>query len=124
MNLQAQFLDQVIGSIASMKFSLLSSLLAGTAMSAAVPNMDDLLSPLTANAFKDFHARSIDERQNRAAPQGAGALPLVPPPFNAQQQLVPNTGVNRFIAPGRGDERGPCPGLNGKLQKTRFVSSS
>ncbi|GIZ39139.1 hypothetical protein CKM354_000253000 [Cercospora kikuchii] len=95
-----------------MKFALLSSLLAGTAMSAAVPNMDDLLSPLTANAFKDFHARGIDARQNRAAPQGAGALPLVPPPFNAQQQLVPNTGANRFIAPGNGDQRGPCPGLN------------
>ncbi|KAM3415965.1 hypothetical protein BST61_g9455 [Cercospora zeina] len=95
-----------------MKFTLLSGLLAGTAMSAAVPNMDDILSPLTANAFRDIHARSLDERQNRAAPQGEGALPFTPPPFNAEQQRVPNTGANQFIAPGPGDERGPCPGLN------------
>lgn len=93
-------------------------------MSAAVPNMDDLLSPLTADAFKEFHARGIDARQNRAAPQGVGALPLVPPPFNADQQRVPNTGANRFIAPGSGDQRGPCPGLNGKTQRTWFARSS
>ena len=97
-----------------MKFAILSGLLAGTAMSAAVPNMDDLLSSLSADALKDIHTRGIEARQiNAAAPQGVGALPLVPPPFNAAQQLVKNTGEYKFVAPGPGDARGPCPGLNG-----------
>lgn len=99
-----------------MKFAILSGLLAGTAMSAAVPNMDDLLGSLSADALKDIHTRGIESRQiNAAAPQGVGALPLVPPPFNAAQQLVKNTGTYKFVAPGRGDQRGPCPGLNGGL---------
>lgn len=99
-----------------MKFAILSSLLAGTAMSAAVPNMDDLLNPLTADAFKKFHARGIDARQNKLAPQGVGALPATPPPFDPVAQRVSNTGANRFIAPGPNDARGPCPGLNGELR--------
>lgn len=42
-------------------------------------------------------------------PQGAGALPAAPPPFDANLQRVSNSGANRFIAPGRNDARGPCP---------------
>ncbi|KAI5370767.1 putative chloroperoxidase [Septoria linicola] len=95
-----------------MKFTILSGLLVGTAMSAAVPNMDNLLNPLTADAFKKFHARGIDARQNKLAPQGVGALPATPPPFDPVAQRVSNTGANRFIAPGPNDARGPCPGLN------------
>lgn len=36
----------------------------------------------------------------------------VTPPFNAASQYVSNTGANAFVAPGPGDQRGPCPGLN------------
>lgn len=35
----------------------------------------------------------LAKRQGVAAPQGAGALPLVPPPFNATAQYVSNKGV-------------------------------
>ncbi|KAI9725488.1 MAG: hypothetical protein M1828_003159 [Chrysothrix sp. TS-e1954] len=46
------------------------------------------------------------------APQGVGALPLVPPPFDASRQYVSNTGAHAFSAPSSSDERGECPGLN------------
>ncbi|KAF2173836.1 hypothetical protein M409DRAFT_62077 [Zasmidium cellare ATCC 36951] len=52
------------------------------------------------------------QARQTAPPQGAGALPAVPPPFDANLQRVSNSGANRFIAPGRNDARGPCPGLN------------
>ncbi|KAK4498174.1 hypothetical protein PRZ48_010831 [Zasmidium cellare] len=52
------------------------------------------------------------EARQATPPQGAGALPLTPPPFDADLQRVSNSGANRFIAPGRNDARGPCPGLN------------
>lgn len=45
-------------------------------------------------------------------PQGSGALPLAPPPFDASAQYVSNTGAHAFQAPGAGDQRGMCPGLN------------
>lgn len=32
--------------------------------------------------------------------------------FNAAAQKVSTTGANVFVAPGSGDIRGPCPGLN------------
>lgn len=32
--------------------------------------------------------------------------------FDAAQQLVDVTGDYAFVAPGDGDQRGPCPGLN------------
>ncbi|MCJ1449956.1 hypothetical protein MMC28_000284 [Mycoblastus sanguinarius] len=38
--------------------------------------------------------------------------PGVTPPFNAAEQYVSNTGQFAFVAPGSGDQRGPCPGLN------------
>jgi hypothetical protein len=34
------------------------------------------------------------------------------PGFSASQQYVSNTGTHGFQAPGSGDLRGPCPGLN------------
>jgi len=46
------------------------------------------------------------------APQGAGFLPLVPPPFDAASQYITNQGQYKFVAPGFGDARGECPGLN------------
>ncbi|KAI4154341.1 MAG: hypothetical protein LQ340_001735 [Diploschistes diacapsis] len=32
--------------------------------------------------------------------------------FNAELQYVSNAGAHAFVAPGEGDQRGPCPGLN------------
>lgn len=85
-----------------MKSFALTGLLASTA--AAFPAMmDQLTGPLVENA--------LTKRQG-APPQGAGALPAAPPPFDAKLQLVNNQGEHRFIAPGPGDERGQCPGLN------------
>ncbi|KAL8280569.1 hypothetical protein RQP46_006892 [Phenoliferia psychrophenolica] len=45
---------------------------------------------------------------------GIGGIPRVPGsvPFNAAEQLVSVTGDHAFIAPGPGDQRGPCAGLN------------
>lgn len=34
------------------------------------------------------------------------------PTFDAEDQLVSTSGENAWIAPGAGDIRGPCPGLN------------
>lgn len=35
-------------------------------------------------------------------------LPGVTPPFDAELQYVSNTGDHAFVAPGSGDQRGPC----------------
>ncbi|EME38183.1 hypothetical protein DOTSEDRAFT_141173 [Dothistroma septosporum NZE10] len=39
-------------------------------------------------------------------------MPSTPPPFNATLQYVSNQGQYAFKAPGTGDARGECPGLN------------
>lgn len=90
-----------------MKITLLSTataaLLVGGA--AAFPsNMDSLLEPAMREAVAE------KKRQLVGGPQGDGALPLVPPPFDAERQFVSNQGEHAFVAPGPGDERGPCPG--------------
>lgn len=40
--------------------------------------------------------------------------------FDAQAQYVPTTGQYAFRAPGPGDQRGNCPGLNGRLLQTNL----
>ena len=46
-------------------------------------------------------------------PQGTGgALPLITPPFDPEQQYVSTTGKYAWVAPTATDERGECPGLN------------
>lgn len=46
------------------------------------------------------------------APQGAGFLPAVPPPFSAAQQHVSTSGQYAFVAPSASDARGGmCPVL-------------
>lgn len=66
--------------------------------------MDALTEPLQADL--------LTKRQTAAAPQGVGALPLVPPPFDPELQYVSNKGKYKFVPPGPGDARGECPGLN------------
>ncbi|KAK3117722.1 hypothetical protein LTR53_000651 [Teratosphaeriaceae sp. CCFEE 6253] len=70
--------------------------------------MDRLTEPIAA----DVAYKQLLERQSTTAPQGAGALPLVPPPFDAKSQLINVTGAHAFTPPGSGDARGECPGLN------------
>nr|ANZ54407.1 heme-thiolate peroxidase HTP3 [Leptoxyphium fumago] len=83
-----------------------------------------LLLAITSNAFptllmEELAGNSVGEtvkaktkRQSTTSPQGEGALPLAPPPFDAASQYVSNQGAHAFVAPGSGDARGPCPGLN------------
>ena len=76
---------------------------------AAYPGkMDKLMGPIYAENFKHKEKRQIDA----SAPQGAGALPITPPPFDAAAQYVSNQGAHTFVAPGPTDQRGECPGLN------------
>lgn len=56
-------------------------------------------------------------------PQGQGALPLTPPPFDAASQYVSNKGQYAFVAPGPGDARGMCPGLNAAANHGYLVRS-
>ncbi|KXL42991.1 hypothetical protein M433DRAFT_156311 [Acidomyces richmondensis BFW] len=70
--------------------------------------MDALTAPLAA----DVAYKRVMARQSTTAPQGAGALPLTPPPFDASEQLVSVSGEHAFVPPGPGDARGMCPGLN------------
>ncbi|RMY15180.1 hypothetical protein D0868_01033 [Hortaea werneckii] len=74
--------------------------------------MDALTEPLKADAFNVKRTAEIHARQGAAPPQGAGALPAVPPPFDAKAQYVSNQGKYKFVPPGPGDARGECPGLN------------
>ena len=100
-----------------MKTVGVTALMAGAAMAWPM-NMDAITGPLQADAqakwleARDMLENSIAERQAIASPQGAGALPLTPPPFDAAAQYVSNQGAHAFIAPGPGDDRGECPGLN------------
>lgn len=88
-------------------YTLLAAALAGNAV--AFPHMDFLTGPIAAHA----HTHAKAKRQiDASAPQGAGALPLTPPPFDAQSQYVSNKGAHAFHPPGAGDARGECPGLN------------
>ncbi|KAF2726154.1 hypothetical protein K431DRAFT_214138 [Polychaeton citri CBS 116435] len=65
--------------------------------------MDALTAPLAEDGLR---------RRQVAPPQGAGAAPATPPPFDAKAQYVSNQGDHKFIAPGPNDQRGQCPGLN------------
>ena len=58
--------------------------------------MDHLTVPL------DVESKRLLERQSTTAPQGVGALPLTPPPFNAAAQLIDVTGAHAFTPPGPG----------------------
>ncbi|GAB7363424.1 hypothetical protein MBLNU230_g3700t1 [Neophaeotheca triangularis] len=58
-----------------------------------------------------MNSENIEKRQTEP-PQGAGVAPPVPPPFDADLQLVSVSGEHEFVPPGPGDARGPCPGLN------------
>ncbi|KAK0833576.1 hypothetical protein LTR73_001338 [Friedmanniomyces endolithicus] len=70
--------------------------------------MDGMTAPIAA----DVAYKQLLERQSATRPQGGAPLPLTPPPFDAASQLINVTGAHAFVAPGSGDARGECPGLN------------
>jgi len=78
--------------------------------------MDALTAPLAA----DVAYKRVMARQSTTAPQGAGALPLTPPPFDASEQLISVSGAHAFVPPGAGDARGMCPGLNALANQSVF----
>lgn len=62
--------------------------------------VEDLYARLAATELSD----SDSKLRTRVLGASAG--------FNAAAQKVSTTGANAFVAPGSGDIRGPCPGLN------------
>ena len=75
--------------------------------------MTDPDSPLVKEALsKGLLDRDVYEMIGKRQVQGSGAPPLLAPLFDAADQYVSNTGSHAFVAPGSGDARGPCPGLN------------
>jgi hypothetical protein len=74
-----------------------------------------LCAPLVAafpRAMYEIAAEMGEAKRQAGGPQGGAPLPLVPPPFDAEAQYVSNQGAHAYLAPGPGDARGPCPGLN------------
>ena len=66
----------------------ISTALLGASSVAAFPSLK-----LENNAAAQ-HEVNIGKRQVLSGPQGAGALPLVPPPFDAKSQYVSNQGAH------------------------------
>jgi hypothetical protein len=62
-----------------------------------------------ADAYANIH-QHLDKRQGRSS--WGGLFPLATPKFNAEAQYVDTTGKHAWKAPGKTDQRGPCPGLN------------
>lgn len=84
-----------IAAVHSMKSgSLTAGLLASSV--AAFPHLFDKL-----GASHPVELRQI----NPSSPQGTGALPLVPPPFDAAAQRVSVSGANRVCAISRGSRQ-------------------
>jgi hypothetical protein len=66
-----------------------------------------------AHAFSDILQQLAQRDSKRAAGDSwGGMLPLTTPPFDAAAQYVDTTGEHAWKAPGKYDQRGPCPGLN------------
>ena len=60
------------------------------------------------DAYPSILARLEETASNKAAQPRLNKRV----PFDAASQLVSVTGEHEFVAPGSGDQRGPCPGLN------------
>jgi len=68
-----------------------------------------------ASAFPAMHAIPAEDITKLTRRQGNTVVvdPAVPlKNFNAKAQYVSNKGKYAFVAPGKNDARGPCPGLN------------
>lgn len=100
----------------------MKSFVASVAVAAlAVANVDAFPSLMT-SGNSPLVKNALANRQAAAAPpQGAGAMPNTPPPFDASAQRVSTTGANAFVAPTSTDMRGgelypsPPDGLSSKV---------
>jgi hypothetical protein len=63
------------------------------------------------HAYPDI-SQHIKSRDSKAGSSWGGLLPLTTPKFDAEAQRVETTGEHAWKAPGKNDQRGPCPGLN------------
>jgi hypothetical protein len=67
----------------------------------------------SAHAFSTINQHLAQRDSKRAAGDSwGGLLPLTTPDFDAAAQYVDTTGEHAWKAPGKTDQRGPCPGLN------------
>lgn len=64
-----------------------------------------------AQAYPDI-LEHLGERDAKAGSSWGGLLPRAEPKFDAKAQYVDTTGDHAWKAPGKNDQRGPCPGLN------------
>jgi hypothetical protein len=63
------------------------------------------------HAYPDI-SQHLKPRDSKAASSWGGLLPLTTPKFDAEAQRISTTGEHVWKAPGKDDQRGPCPGLN------------
>lgn len=63
--------------------------------------------------LEHLEAQEASKKASRwSLPFSKRQAPGVIPPFDAASQYVSTSGDYAFVAPGSGDQRGPCPGLN------------
>ena len=67
-----------------------------------------------AHAFSNIaqHLAQRDLNSRAESDSWGGLFPLTTPEFDAAAQYVDTTGEHAWKAPGKHDQRGPCPGLN------------
>lgn len=74
--------------------------------------------------MKAYMAESFDKQARSASPPPVKRVLGVNPGFNAAAQHVSTEGPHAFIAPGPGDARGPCPGLNAMANHSGYFTKS
>lgn len=70
------------------------------------------LAPENFEQTREQLEKHMAKRQLPGLPGGFTAPSLVAPGFDAEAQLIDVSGEHAFVAPGAGDQRGVCPGLN------------
>ena len=63
------------------------------------------------HAYPDI-SQHLNQRESEVGSSWGGLFPLTTPKFDAEAQRVSTTGKHAWKAPGKNDQRGPCPGLN------------
>ena len=63
------------------------------------------------HAYPDI-SQHLNQRDSGIGFAWGGLFPLTAPKFDADAQRVSTTGEHTWKAPGKNDQRGPCPGLN------------
>jgi hypothetical protein len=66
----------------------------------------------SAHAFPNIPQHLAQQKPRGVSDDWGGLLPLTNPGFDAAAQYVDTSGAHAWKAPGKTDQRGPCPGLN------------